>query len=110
MGFESIGFGPVGWGEIRFELFGLLSELSSSWFGVPGADDLTSVTAEDPRSDAFTYFGWNVAFVFDGPITDASVCIEDIRGANSFCWTSLDAGLAGSAVGYCGGLLNRIPA
>ena len=73
-------------------------ELDGSGFGVPGADDLTSVATEDPGADAFSHFGWNVTFVFDGPVAEASVCVEALGGSDRFSWARIDAGVGGEGV------------
>lgn len=108
--FESVCRGPVLSKSVFSRLVRSLwsVELDGSGFGVPGADDLTSVATEDPWADVFSHFGWNVTFVFDGPVADASVCVEDIRGSDSFSWASIDAGLAGAAVREGRGLFHHV--
>lgn len=74
-------------------------------FSIPRADDLAGIATEYPGAKFFSEFFWYWSFVFDGPIADASVCVEDVRGDECIGGTSLKAGLAGSAVsglGLCG--------
>ena len=68
---------------------------------------LADVAAENPSTDLWTQLLGDLAFILDGEIGDAQICVEGAVWQNSLGGTGVDAASAGSAVVAGKGFVNR---